>query len=134
MNQSRNRKLCKVKQLKLWDIHVTMGWWKRLIEKMENIKMFYLWNMIITDEDIDDILQNNDLKALEGIRIGASEIGYVRLTDESVMKIVRKCHNIKSIGGICDWKIRDLLSLLQNLLANGGWRIMLETNQSSINF
>mgnify|MGYP007022985213 FL=1 len=72
----------------------------------------------------------NPWKQLQDARIGCSEIGFVRLTDDSVTRLIKHCPVIKTIGGICDWKTRDLLTLLQSLMVEGGWKITLE-NQSS---
>ena len=60
-----------------------------------------------------------------------SEIGFVKLTDDTVTRLVRSCSDLKSIGGICDWKIRDLLTLLTSLMQEGGWKITLENNHQS---
>lgn len=120
----------KLQNLKLWDIHVVNGtdqWWKRLIKFSNNIEKLYLWNIVITDDDIEDIINFNPLRKLKEIRIGASEIGFVRLTDDSVTRLIKNCPQIKSVGGICDWKTRDLLTLLQNLMLDGGWKITLES-------
>ena len=72
------------------------------------------------------------MNKLEEIRIAASEIGFVRLTDDSVTKLIRNCSNVKTIGGICEWKTRDLLSLLQNLMVEDGWKITLESQPSGV--
>ena len=86
---------------------------------------------MINDEDIETIINFNPLRQLKEIRIGASEIGFVRLTEYSVTRLIQNCPQIKSIGGICDWKTRDLLTLLQNLMLEGGWKITLETQPTN---
>ena len=90
-----------------------------------------LFFAVITDHDVDDILNFNRLRKLQDIRIGCNEIGFVKLTDDSVMNLVKNCPNLKSIGGICDWKTRDLLTLLQKLMLEGGWKITLENHQNA---
>ena len=72
------------------------------------------------------------LQKLEEIRIGASEIGFVRLTDDSVTRLIKNCPRVKTIGGICEWKTRDLLSLLQSLMLEEGWKITLESQPSAV--
>ena len=123
-----------LKNIKLWDIHVSGvndQWWKRLLKNAKNVEKLYLWNIVINDDDIEDIMNFNPFRKLQEIRIGASEIGFVRLTDDSVTRIIKKCPKVKSIGGICDWKTRDLLTLLQSLMLEGGWKITLE-NQPTV--
>lgn len=114
---------------KLWDIHLEHAQqhsWKKLVKSSKNLEKLYLWNIIITDEDLEDILKINGLKRMEEIRIGCSEITFVKLTEDSVTRLVKSCPELKCIGGICDWKTRDLLSLLQTLMVEGGWKITLE--------
>jgi hypothetical protein len=55
----------------------------------------------------------------------------VRLSETTALRLVRSCPNLKSLGGLCDWKVRDLLTLLQTLLVEGGWKIALEPQQIS---
>ena len=119
-----------LKSLRLFDIHVSANdhAWKNLIKTAKGLETLYLWNIVITDEDINEIMAFNDFKCLKDVRIGCSEIGFVRLTDDTVLKLVKTCPKLQSIGGICDWKTRDLLTLLQNLMVEGGWRITLEAN------
>ena len=121
-----------LKNIKLWDVHVEANdhSWKRLLKCAKNLEKLYLWNLVINDDDLLDIMNFNGLKKLQDVRIGCSEIGFVRLTDDSVTRLIKHCPEIKSIGGICDWKTRDLLTLLQSLMVEGGWKITLE-NQSS---
>ena len=56
---------------------------------------------------------------------------FVRLSETTALSLVRTCPNLKNLGGLCDWKIRDLLTLLQTLLIQGGWKITLEPQQVS---
>jgi hypothetical protein len=123
-----------LKNVKLWDLHVGANdpWWKRLIQSAKNIEKLYLYNIPINDDDIENILNFNPFTKLEEIRIAASEIGFVRLTDDSVTKLIRNCSKVKTIGGICEWKTRDLLSLLQNLMVEDGWKITLESQPSAV--
>ena len=127
-----NRQLEKLKVVKLWDVHVQANdhSWKRLLKCAKNLEKLYLWNLVINDDDLLDIMNFNPWKQLQDARIGCSEIGFVRLTDDSVTRLIKHCPVIKTIGGICDWKTRDLLTLLQSLMVEGGWKITLE-NQSS---
>ena len=69
-----------LKNVKLWDLHVGANdpWWKRLIQSAKNVEKLYLYNIVINDDDIEEILNFNHLNQLEEIRIGASEIGFVR--------------------------------------------------------
>ena len=122
----------KLKVVKLWDVHVQANdhSWKRLLKCAKNLEKLYLWNLVINDDDLLDIMNFNPWKQLQDARIGCSEIGFVRLTDDSVTRLIKHCPVIKTIGGICDWKTRDLLTLLQSLMVEGGWKITLE-NQSS---
>ena len=121
----------KLQNVKLWDVHVQANdqSWKRLLKCAKNLEKLYLWNLVINDDDLLDIMNFNPWKQLQDVRIGCSEIGFVKLTDDSVTRLIKHCPNVKTIGGICDWKIRDLLILLQSLTIEGGWKIALE-NQS----
>ena len=123
----------KLKCCKLWDIHIGANdhAWKKLLKNARYLEELYLWNIVISDTDLDDILNFNRLFKLQDIRIGCSEIGFVKLTDDSVTRLVRSCPDLKSIGGICDWRTHDLMSLLQNLMQEGGWKITLENHQST---
>ena len=122
---------------RLYDIHVDQSndhAWKKLLKSAKNLTHLYLFNIVIADMDIEDLMNFNKLVHLQDIRIGCSEIGFVKLTDDTVTRLVRSCSDLKSIGGICDWKIRDLLTLLTSLMQEGGWKITLENNhQSSTN-
>ena len=80
----------------------------------------------MTDSDISEIFSENGLSRLEEVRIGSSEIGFLRLSEDSAWRFVRGCAGLRAIGGVCDWAVRDLLSLLRGLLDKGGWRISLE--------
>jgi hypothetical protein len=124
----------KLKCCKLWDIHVDANdhTWKNLIKMSRNIEKLFLWNIVITDDDLDGIMNFNSFKCLKDIRIGSSEIGFVRLSDDSVIRLVKSCPDLKSIGGICDWKTRDLLTLLQTLMIEGGWKITLEAQSTAV--
>lgn len=132
-SRSRAPILGKLRCCKLWDIHTGMNdqCWKTLVKCALNIEKLYLWNIVITDLDLADIMAVNKFARLQDMRVGCSEIGFVRLTDDSVIKLVKSCPQLSSIGGICDWKTRDLLSLLQNLMMEGGWKITLEPQQNA---
>jgi len=119
---------------RLYDIHVDQSndhAWKKLLKSAKNLTHLYLFNIVIADMDIEDLMNFNKLVYLQDIRIGCSEIGFVKLTDDTVTRLVRSCSDLKSIGGICDWKIRDLLTLLTSLMQEGGWKITLENNHQS---
>ena len=116
----QNLKVCK-----LWHVE-TYQEWKLLIKLAYGLEKLFLWNMVVADHDLDEILAENPLKSLQDIRIGCDEIGFIRLTEDSVMKLINICKNLQCIGGICEWKTRDLFTLLQKLLLEGGWRISLD--------
>ena len=59
-------------------------------------------------------------------RIGCDEIGFIKLSEDSVLRLINACKELRCIGGICEWKTRDLFNLLQKLLLEGGWRISLD--------
>ena len=59
-------------------------------------------------------------------------LSIIRLTDDSVTRLIKNCSKVKTIGGICEWKTRDLLSLLQNLMLEEGWKITLESQPSVV--
>ncbi len=123
-----------LKSLKLWEIRnegsnnrgSLANVWRELIARTKNLESLFLWNIVIGDRDVDYILEQNTLPRLTDLRIGSSEIGFVRLTEHSVHLLIRTCLRLRSVGGVCDWNIRDLVSLLSTLLASGGWRICLE--------
>ena len=115
----------KLKVCKLWQIE-TYREWKLLVKLAHHLERLFLWNMVVADSDLDEILAENPLIALKDIRIGCDEIGFIRLTEDSVMKLINTCKMLRCIGGICEWKTRDLWSLLQKLSFEGGWRISLD--------
>ena len=116
----QNLKVCK-----LWHIESYQEW-KLLVKLAFGLEKLFLWNMVIADHDLEEILVENPLTFLQDIRIGCDEIGFIRLSEDSVLKLINACKNLMCIGGICEWKTRDLFSLLQKLLIEGGWRISLD--------
>ena len=115
----------KLKVCKLWQIE-TYQEWKLLVKLMKKVEKLFIWNMVVADSDLDEILIDNPLSSLQDIRIGCDEIGFIRLSEDSVMKLITACKQLRCIGGICEWKTRDLWALLQKLLFEGGWRISLD--------
>ncbi len=93
---------------------------------MPSLRSLYLWNVVVTDSDVSEVFSQNPLLHLEELRISSSEIGFLRLTEVAAELVVRRCPRLHTIGGVCDWGIRDLLTLLHDLLVRGGWRISLE--------
>ena len=65
-----------MKHCKLWDLNTgTDEAWKSLIKWSDNLETIYLWNVVITDADLGDIMANNKLQSLEDFKVGSSEIG-----------------------------------------------------------
>ena len=64
-----------LKQCKLWDLNAATDDWKTLIRWAERLQTLYIWNIVITDADISDILIHNRLQDLEDFRVGSTEIG-----------------------------------------------------------
>lgn len=100
--------------------------WKELLWSAKALEKIYLWNIVITDAHLNVILANNPLVHLSDVRIGSSEIGFIRLSEETALRLVEQCPKLRSMGGVCDWNVRDLLSLLHQLMMNGGWKMTLE--------
>ena len=115
----------KLKVCKLWHID-TYQEWKMLVKLSHKLQRLFLWNMVVADHDLDEILIENPLTHLQDIRIGCDEIGFIKLSEDSVLRLINACKELRCIGGICEWKTRDLFNLLQKLLLEGGWRISLD--------
>ena len=115
----------KLKVCKLWHIESYQEW-KTLVKLCSGLEKLFLWNMVVADHDLEEILADNPMTFLQDIRIGCDEIGFIRLSEDSVLKLINVCKKLKCIGGICEWKTRDLFTLLQKLLLEGGWRISLD--------
>jgi hypothetical protein len=122
--------MASLRSLKLWEIRCGAEVWKGWLRDTKNLERLYLWNLVINDADMEEILVHNPLRRLCDIRIGSSEIGFIRLTEDTAARLIASCPDLRSIGGICDWNTRDLLSLLHRLLLAGGWRISLENECS----
>jgi hypothetical protein len=67
----------KLKHCKLWDLNVTSDDWKSLIKWSRHLETLYIWNLVITDADLAEIMADNDLPDLQDFRVGSSEIGFV---------------------------------------------------------
>ena len=65
-----------MKHCKLWDLNTGTDDWKSLIKWSENLETIYLWNVVITDADLDDMMALNKLRCLQDFKVGSSEIGY----------------------------------------------------------
>ena len=120
--------------LKLWDIQCDNKLWLNIVSDSTKLEKIFLWNLVVCDADLDLILAKNPLSNLRDIRIGSSEIGYLKLTESAVLKMIKRCPKLNYIGGICDWNIHDLVSLLQDLLISGGWKISLENETEFLKF
>jgi len=100
--------------------------WKILLKWSHNLSALYLWNIPISDGDLLEILLSNPLEHLEDLRIGASEIGFVRLTEKSCTKIFESCRNLRKIGGLCDWKFSNMFEMMQVLTLKKDWKLKLQ--------
>ena len=65
----------KLKHCKLLDLHQTSDNWKTLVKWSSNLETLHLWNMVVTDADLNEILNENKLLELTDFRVGATEIG-----------------------------------------------------------
>ena len=63
-----------------------------------------MWNLVITDPDMDWVVLPAVRRTLKDVRIGGDEIGYVRLSEESVKRLIRECPCLSKIGGVVEWK------------------------------
>ena len=99
--------------------------WKRLLEWSLNLRALCLWNIPISDKDLHDIFLSNSFEYLEDLRIGASEIGFVRLTEKSCTKIFETCQRNRKIGGLCDWNFSDMCEMMKVLTMRKGWKLKL---------
>ena len=94
--------------------------------RLPSLRELRLWNVVVTDSDLAEVLSENPLPLLEEVRVGSGEIGFVRLTEDSARVLARTCPRLRALGGVCEWSVRDLLPLLCDLLESGGWVIGLE--------
>ncbi|XP_059097046.1 uncharacterized protein LOC131891468 [Tigriopus californicus] len=111
--------------LKVWNID-GKGPLSLLICSAPQLEALFLWNVVVTDSDLSVILSKNPLQELREFRIASSEIGFVRLTEESALRLIQSCPKLSVLGGICDWNTSDLLTFLHKLLISGGWKMILE--------
>lgn len=125
LNQRGPIEFPELTHLKVWDIEGKDAL-SQLICSAPRLEDVFLWNVVITDADLSEILFKNPLKELREFRIASSEIGFVRLTEESALRLIQSCPKLSVLGGICDWNTSDLLTFLHKLLLSGGWKMILE--------
>jgi hypothetical protein len=56
-------------------LNVTSDHWKTLLKWSTHLETLYLWNLVITDGDLNEIMTENKLNELKDFRVGSSEIG-----------------------------------------------------------
>ena len=95
--------LSHLERLKLWHVE---NYKPILITAKQQICLthLFMWNLVITDPDMDRVVLPAVRRTLKDVRIGGDEIGYVRLSEESVKRLIRECPRLSKIGGVVEWK------------------------------
>ena len=119
----------KLRAVKLWQIENSK--WKVLVRNSPLLEKVFLWNLVITDQDFLHVIPTH-LKRVQDLRIGGDEIGYVRLSEDSVKTLLQSCPEIRTIGGVVEWKgIKDLTGLLREMFESD-WRLRLDQTMTKL--
>jgi hypothetical protein len=104
--------------------------WKHLIRASPALQSLHLWNVVTLDADFRELIECDALRALRWLRVRSSDVGCIRLSEDTAVRLVAACPHLQGLGGICDWNVRDILALLRHLLVSGGWKLELDTIQA----